>query len=180
MREQQALVVDDHPIIRDSIKQLLVRAFPALHIRDSSGTDRVLEEICSYRGRLSRWISISLVRMVFLIIREIQGCCPTVPIIVFQPLFRRPIRSARFTGRGRRIPVKEVTVGVGRGCSVRPAGRKRSRQPAAPVLSSRLNEVLALLGKGMNRQQIAHELGISGENREHGAGPDWCTSSMRA
>jgi DNA-binding NarL/FixJ family response regulator len=45
MSEKQALLVDDHPIIRESLKQLLQKTFPSILIRGSTGTDRALEEI---------------------------------------------------------------------------------------------------------------------------------------
>jgi CheY-like chemotaxis protein len=45
MSEKQALLVDDHLIIRESLKQLLQKTFPSILIRESTGTDRALEEI---------------------------------------------------------------------------------------------------------------------------------------
>lgn len=163
MHEQQALVVDDHPIIRDGIKQLLVRAFPALHIRDSSGTDRVLEEICSYPWAFVT-LDINLPGQNGLhIIREIQGCCPKVPIIVFS-LFSEDQYGPRALRAGaaayvskERSPLEFVEVVR----SVLRGEKKGQGQPAAPVLSIRETEVLTRLGKGMNRQQIAQELGIN-------------------
>ena len=162
MPEQQALVVDDHPIIRDGIKQLLVRAFPSLHIRDSSGTDGVLEEICSYP-----WAFVTLDinlpgRNGLHIIREIQGCCPGVPIIVFSlfsaeqygPRALRAGAAAYLSKERSPLELVEVVRSVLR-------GEKKAQSQAAPMLSSRETEVLTLLGKGMNRQQIAHELGIN-------------------
>ena len=163
MREQQALVVDDHPIIRDSIKQLLARAFPALHIRDSSGSDRVLEEICSFPWAFVT-LDINLPGQNGLhIIREIQVCCPKVPIIVFSlfsedqygPRALRAGAAAYLSKERSPLELVEVVRSVLR-------GEKKGQSPsAAPVLSSRETEVLTLLGKGMNRQQIAHELGIN-------------------
>ena len=162
MSEQQALVVDDHPIIRDSIKQLLVRAFPSLHIRDSSGTDGILEEICSYP-----WAFVTLDinlpgRNGLHIIRELQGCCARVPIIVFSlyseeqyaPRALRAGAAAYLSKERSPLELVEVVRSVLR-------GEKKPQSHAAPMLSNRESEVLTLLGKGMNRQQIAHELGIN-------------------
>jgi DNA-binding NarL/FixJ family response regulator len=163
MRDQHALVVDDHPIIRDGIKQLLVRAFPPLHIRDSSGTDRVLEEICSYPWAFVT-LHINLPGQNGLhIIREIQGCCQKVPIIVFSlfsedqygPRALRAGAAAYLSKERSPLELVEVVRSVLRG------EKKGRSQPASPVLSGRETEVLTLLGKGMNRQQIAHELGIN-------------------
>ena len=43
---KQALVVDDHPIVRESIKELLQRAFPSVTMKDSSGGNGLIEEVC--------------------------------------------------------------------------------------------------------------------------------------
>jgi DNA-binding NarL/FixJ family response regulator len=163
MSEQQALVVDDHPIIRDGIKQVLVRAFPSLHIRDSPGNDRILEEICSYPWAFVT-LDINLPGQNGLhIIREIQGCCPTVPIIVFSlfsedqygPRALRAGAAAYLSKERSPLELVEVVRSVLRG------EKKGQSKPAGRGLSTRESEVLTLLGKGMNRQQIARELGIN-------------------
>jgi two-component system, NarL family, invasion response regulator UvrY len=83
MSEKRALLVDDHPIIRDSLKQLLQKTFPSILIRVSTGTDSVLEEICSYPWTFVT-LDINLPGQNGLhIIRKIQTCCPQIPIIVF-------------------------------------------------------------------------------------------------
>ena len=148
MREQPALVVDDHPIIRDGIKQVLVRAAPALHIRDSSGTDRVLEEICSYPWAFVT-LDINLPGQNGLhIVRELQGCCSNVPIIVLAS-FPKINTVCALYGQQPPILSKERSplelVEVVR--SVLRGEKKGQRQRAAPVLSSRETEVLSLLGK---------------------------------
>lgn len=43
---QQGLVIDDHPIVREGLKDLLQKAVPALSITTSPGTEGVLEEVC--------------------------------------------------------------------------------------------------------------------------------------
>ncbi len=163
MREQQALVVDDHPIIRDGIKQLLVRAFPSLHIRDSSGAAGVLEEICSYPWAFVT-LDINLRGQNGLhIIREMQGCCPTVPVVVFSlfpaeqygPRALRAGAAAYVSKERSPVELVEVVQSVLRG------EKKDQNTPTARALSGRETEVLNLLGKGMNRRQIAQELGIN-------------------
>jgi DNA-binding NarL/FixJ family response regulator len=42
---QQGLVIDDHPIVREGIKDLLLKEVPSLVITTSSGTDGVLEKV---------------------------------------------------------------------------------------------------------------------------------------
>ena len=128
MSEQQALVVDDHPIIRDSIKQLLARAFPSLHIRDSSGTDGILEEICSYP-----WAFVTLDinlpgRNGLHIIRELQGCCARVPIIVFSLYSEEQYAPRALRAGAAAYLSRTLAVGVSRGRSVSPAGRKKTSE----------------------------------------------------
>src|SRR5262245_40577558 len=80
---QQALVVDDHPIIRDGIKQLLLLVFPSMTIRDSSGAEGVVEEICGFPWSFVT-LDINLPNQNGLhIIKEAQTCRPEIPIIVF-------------------------------------------------------------------------------------------------
>ena len=43
---QQGLVIDDHPIVREGLKDLLKKAIPAFSITTSPGTEGVLEEVC--------------------------------------------------------------------------------------------------------------------------------------
>ena len=82
--KQQALVVDDHPVVRNGIKQLLHRAFPSMFIKESSGTDGVIEEICG-----DPWSFVTLDLSLpggqngLHIIRQINSCCPQILIIVF-------------------------------------------------------------------------------------------------
>ncbi|HKU53316.1 MAG TPA: response regulator transcription factor, partial [Nitrospira sp.] len=80
---KQALVVDDHPIVRDSIKELLQRAFPSVTVMDSSGGNGLLEEVCG-----TPWVfvvlDINLPGQNGLdIIKQTKVRRPDIPIIVF-------------------------------------------------------------------------------------------------
>ena len=80
---KQALVVDDHPIVRDSVREMLQRAFPSIQIKDSSGSDGVLQEICH-----SPWqfvvLDINLPGQNGIdIIKQTRISCPEIPSIVF-------------------------------------------------------------------------------------------------
>ena len=162
MSEKQALLVDDHPIIRDSLKQLLQKTFPSILIRVSTGTDSVLQEICSYPWAFVT-LDINLPGQNGLhIIRKIQTCCPQIPIIVFS-LFSenqyrlRALRAGAVgyvSKEGSPLELVEVIK------SVLGGKPKASEKIIRIVLSPRETEILTLLAKGMNRQEIAEALTI--------------------
>ena len=162
MSEKQALLVDDHPIIRDSLKQLLQKTFPSILIRVSTGTDSVLQEICSYP-----WVFVTLDINLpgqngLHIIRKIQTCCPQIPIIVFSLFSENQyrLRALRAGAVGyvskEGSPLKLVEVIK----SVLGGKPKASEKVIRIVLSPRETEILTLLAKGMNRQEIAEALTI--------------------
>ena len=163
MSEKQALLVDDHPIIRESLKQLLQKTFPSILIRESTGTDSALEEICSYPWTFVI-LDINLPSQNGLrIIRKIQTCCPQIPIIVFS-LFSenqyrlRALRAGAVdyvSKEGSPLKLVDVIKCVLRGKT------KASENIIRIVLSPRETEILTLLAKGMNRQEIAQALTIN-------------------
>jgi len=163
MSEKQALLVDDHPIIRDSLKQLLQKAFPSILIRVSSGTESALEEICSYPWTFVT-LDINLPGQNGLhLIRKLQTCCPQIPIIVFS-LFSenqyrlRALRAGAVdyvSKEGSPLKLVDVIKCVLRGKT------KASENIIRIVLSPRETEILTLLAKGMNRQEIAQALTIN-------------------
>ena len=161
MDEKQALIVDDHPIIRESLKQLLQQTFPSLLIHESTGTDGVLEEICSYPWTFVT-LDINLPGQNGLqIIKRIQTCCPRTPLIVFS-LFAEDGYRARALRAGAaaskdRSPLELVKVIK----TVLRGDRKTIGLHAEIVLSNREAEVLRLLARGMSRQDIAQTLGLS-------------------
>jgi len=80
---QQGLVIDDHPIVREGLKDLLQKAVPALSITTSPGTEGVLEEVC---GRHWAFIvlDLNLPRFHGLdIVKQAKSHCPKTPILVF-------------------------------------------------------------------------------------------------
>ena len=162
MSEKQALLVDDHPIIRDSLKQLLQKTFPSILIRVSTGTYSVLQEICSYPWAFVT-LDINLPGQNGLhIIRKIQTCCPQIPIIVFSLFSENQyrLRALRAGAVGyvskEGSPLKLVEVIK----SVLGGKPKASEKVIRIVLSPRETEILTLLAKGMNRQEIAEALTI--------------------
>lgn len=80
---QQGLVIDDHPIVREGIKDLLQKAVPALSITTSPGTEGVLEEVC---GRHWAFVVVDLNLPGFHgfdIVKQAKSHCPKTPILVF-------------------------------------------------------------------------------------------------
>lgn len=162
---KQALVVDDHPIVRDGVRDLLQRAFPSIQVKDSSGSDEVLQEICR-----SPWefvvLDINLPGQNGIdIIKQTRSTCPEIPIVVFS-LFSERQYAARALRAGAvaylskdRSPrdlvdiVRELLAG------------ERIRKPRAaiiaqPLLSDREVQVLSLFVKGMSLKEISHQLHI--------------------
>lgn len=163
MSEKQALLVDDHPIIRESLKQLLQKTFPSILIRESTGTDSALEEICSYPWTFVI-LDINLPSQNGLrIIRKIQTCCPQIPIIVFSLFSENQYRLRALRAGAVDYVSKEGSplklVDVIRSVLRRKA--KASENIIRIVLSPRETEILTLLAKGMNRQEIAQALTIN-------------------
>lgn len=163
MSEKQALLVDDHPIIRESLKQLLQKTFPSILIRESTGTDSALEEICSYPWTFVI-LDINLPSQNGLrIIRKIQTCCPQIPIIVFSLFSENQYRLRALRAGAVDYVSKEGSplklVDVIR--SVLRRKTKASENIIRIVLSPRETEILTLLAKGMNRQEIAQALTIN-------------------
>jgi two-component system invasion response regulator UvrY len=164
MNGPQALVVDDHPIVRDGIKQLLRGAFPSIQIREFSGAHGVLKEICSYPWTFIT-LDINLPGQIGLqIIKKIQTCCPYLPVIVFSmfpenqygPRALRAGAAAYVSKERSALELVDTVKAVLRG------EHKRSGLTQHSIaLSKRENEVLNLTAKGMDRRQIAQALKIN-------------------
>jgi DNA-binding NarL/FixJ family response regulator len=162
MSDKQALVVDDHPIIRESLKQFLQETFPSLLIRDSPGTEDVLEEICSYPWTFVT-LDINLPGENGLnIIRKVHACCPQIPIVVFS-LFPEDQYTSRALRAGAAAYVSKARSASELVQVIKSIlrGEKKSGEPMTQmVLSTRESEVLRLLAKGLDREEIATSLGI--------------------
>jgi DNA-binding NarL/FixJ family response regulator len=164
MNDKQALVVDDHPIIRDGIKHLLEKAFPSIHIRESQGTDGVVDEICGFPWAFVT-LDINLPGQNGLhVLKQAKVRCPRTPIIVFS-LFSEDQYGPRAIRTGAsayvskdRSPVQLVEV-VKR--ILRGEKQQLSKVTLSLLLSDRETEVLNLIAKGMDRKQIAETLGIN-------------------
>src|SRR5688572_5150392 len=164
MNEKQALVVDDHPILRDGIKHLLEKAFPSIQIRESQGADGVVEEICGFSWTFVT-LDINLPGQNGLhVLKQAKARCPRTPIIVFS-LFSedsygpRAIRTgaSAYVSKDRSpLELVDVVKSVLRG-----EKQHLSKATLSLLLSDRETEVLNLIAKGMDRKQIAQTLGIN-------------------
>lgn len=160
---QQGLIIDDHPIVREGIKDLLQKTVPSILIRTSSGTDGILEEVCS-----DQWafviLDINLPGHHGLdIVRKAKTCCPETPILVYslyaeEQYATRALRAGAVAYVSKDRPPSALVESVKatlRGETVnRPAVRH-------PVLSVREIQVLRLLATGMKHQEIARQLAIN-------------------
>ncbi|HEU4683754.1 MAG TPA: response regulator transcription factor [Nitrospira sp.] len=163
---RQALIVDDHPIVREGVKELLQKAFPFILIKDSSGADGVLNEMCSCQWAFVV-LDINLPGQNGIdVIKKARVSCPDVPIVVFS-LFperqyaARALRAGAVAYLSKDRPPPDLVEAVESALRGGPA--KKPRERAVPVLSDREVQVLTYLAKGLSRKEISKELGIDGK-----------------
>ena len=163
---KEALVVDDHPIVRDGVRELLAKAFPSVVLKGSSGDHDAVKEICA-----TPWafvvLDINLVGQNGIdIIKQVKRCCPKIPIVVFS-LFSEKQYAARALRAGAVAYVSKDRSPNDLVNAVRMIleGKAIKKPPEAvisqPLLSDREAQVLRLFVKGLNRQEIAHSLKIN-------------------
>lgn len=163
---KQALVVDDHPIVREGVRDLLQRAFPSLLIKDSPGSDGVLKEVCEYP-----WVfvvlDINLPGQNGLdIIKKAKSCCPGIPIIVFslyseRQYAARALRAGAIAYLSKDRSPRDLIDVVTMALEGKPVKKPREAMVSQPVLSDREVQVLGLFVKGMSRKEISQALSIS-------------------
>jgi DNA-binding NarL/FixJ family response regulator len=160
---RQALVVDDHPLVREAVRGLLQNAFPWLHVELSSGGHEVLEDVCRRPWDVVV-LDINLPGGSGIdILKKTRKCCGDTPIIVFS-LFPEMQYASRALGAGAAaylskdcspFDLVEVVRAILSGNKI---GRRAVKKSP---LSNRELEVLTLLGKGMRRAEIAKHLSLS-------------------
>lgn len=165
---KQALIVDDHPVMRGGVKALLEKEFPSLTFKESSGEDGIIEEICGHN-----WVFVVLDISLpggngIDIIKKTHDRCPEIPIIAFS-LFpksqfgARALRAGAVAYLSKDSEAQELIDAVKmalRGGAHRDSSDLSKSQLA---LSDRELQVLTLFGKGMTRKEISQYLNISGK-----------------
>ena len=163
---KQALVVDDHPIVREGVRELLQRAFPSLLIKDSPGSDGVLKEVCEYPWAFVV-LDINLPGQNGLdIIKKAKSCCPGIPIIVFslyseRQYAARALRAGAIAYLSKDRSPRDLIEVVTMALEGKPVKKPREAMVSQPVLSDREVQVLGLFVKGMSRKEISQALSIS-------------------
>lgn len=162
---KQALVVDDHPVVRDGVKELLQKAFPSLQVNTSSGDAGLLEEVCG-----TAWVFIVLDinlpgKNGLDIIKRTQSCCPALPIVAFSlysesQYAARALRAGAVAYVSKERPPTDLIETVKAILEGRPLHTTREIMVSRPVLSDREVQVLGLLVRGLNRNDIAQALHI--------------------
>lgn len=162
----QALLVDAHPIVRKAVKQVLQTAFPFLGVKESSGGNDVVREICEYPWALVI-MDINLPgQNGIAIIKKAKASCPMTPIMVFGTYSERryAARAHRagataYLSKDRSIDHFINTVGTVLDWQ-KPKARREVTVSESTVLSERELQVLKLFAKGLSRREIARELKI--------------------
>jgi DNA-binding NarL/FixJ family response regulator len=163
-RTTDALIVDDHPIVRQAIKSLLEDSFPTVRVTECDPYTSVVNRICG-----GNWAFVVLdmnlpQRNGLDILKAVRATGNHVPIVVFslyaeEQYAARAIRAGAnaYVSKDRppRDLVDAIDVILTRGgmCLVPAAAR--------PALSDREVQVLSLLTKGIPRKEIGHILHIS-------------------
>ena len=163
---KQALVVDDHPIVRDGIKELLQKAFPSVTIKDSSGADGLLDEVCSYPWAFVV-LDINIPGQNGLdIIKKTKARRPEIPIIVFslypeRQYVARALRAGAAAYLSKERPpgdLVEIAKSILEGGAIK---KPREVLVSQPLLSDREVQVLSLFVRGLSRKEISQELNIN-------------------
>ena len=164
---RQALIVDDHPIVRDGMKELLQQSFPSIVIKSSSGssgTSGLLQELCAYPWSFVV-LDLNLPEVNGLdIIKKTHARCPKLPIFAFS-LYSQRQYAARVLRAG-------AVAYISKDCSPQVLIQvvqqflegepvKQLRGLSKPLLSDRELQVLTLLVKGESRKHISAKLGIT-------------------
>ena len=163
---RQALVVDDHPIVRGGIKDFLQQVFPTILIKTSSGAAGALEEVCGYP-----WAFVVLDLNLhghngIDLLKKASARRPDLPIIVFSSFLEsqyatRSLRAGAraYLSKGR--PPADLVDAVK--LVLQGKATKRRADTTQPALSAREIQVLTCFGKGMSAKEVAVALHLSGK-----------------
>jgi DNA-binding NarL/FixJ family response regulator len=158
---KQALVVDDHPIVRQALKDLLQTNFPFLKVKTSASNEGIVDEICG-----TPWAFVVLDLNLrhgkgLDILNQTKRCCPKLPIIIFsvhsQGYAGRALRAGATAYLSKESPPADL-LALARQIL---GGSQITKASTQPKLSQRELQVLTLLAEGLRRNEIANRLDIS-------------------
>jgi len=165
---KQALVIDDHPILRNGVKDILQASFPFLTIKASPGSTDLLQTISRRRWAFVV-LDINLPGQNGIdIIKQIRLRCPSLSIIVFshypeKQYATRSLRAGASAYLSKERQPRELVRAVKSVINASPTREPDEPPPLKPTLSNREVQVLSLIVKGMSRKEISQTLCIDGK-----------------
>jgi DNA-binding NarL/FixJ family response regulator len=163
----QALLVDPHPIVRKAVKEVLKTAYPFIRIKEFSGGQDLLREICGF-GWAFVIMDIHLPDQNAIgIIKKAKARCPMTPIIVFSMYpetqsANRALRAGALAYLSKDRSVDDLIDTVGSALGVRQPQRcQEATGSQHTILSRREVQVLKLFAQGLSRSEMAKKLRIS-------------------
>lgn len=172
------LLIDDHPIVRDALKQLLLQLYSGASIAEAASAREAMEVLPQKRWDVI-FLDISLPdRSGLDLVRDLQSLAPDVPILVFsgmreEEFGERMLKSGAWGFLPKCSTMSELETAVQR---VRSGKKYISPDLAAKLMESAIHpmpetphealsarelEVLRLIGAGDAVSEIAARLSIS-------------------
>jgi two-component system, NarL family, invasion response regulator UvrY len=162
-RTKDALIIDDHPIVREAIKGVIEQSFADVRVTECDGRTSVVNRICG-----ANWAFVVLdmnlpERNGLDILKAVKASGNNVPVVAFslyseEQYAARAIRAGAKAYVSKAHPPRELVEVIHLVLSG--GGVRRSPASAPPILSDREVQVLSLLTKGISRKEIAHVLRI--------------------
>jgi len=173
------LIADDHTIVREGIKMLLIEAYPAAEIVDVSDSEELLKQVWS-----SKWdVIISDISMPpgdsgLEAIKKIKEHTPTTPVIILsmhapEQYAVRAIKSGASSYLTKGAATLELVNAVNHVLSgkkfltpdvvsvLADAFENSTNRKTLEQLSEREMEVFIMLAKGKTISEIAHEISLN-------------------
>lgn len=172
------LIVDDHPLVRHGLKQLLADEFPGVEVAEAANARAALD----YVGKVQFDVVVLDInlpgRSGFEVLQELKKSLPALPVLVLTayPEDQLAVRALEAGAAGfvtKQSASEELAVALRRvlaggsyistSLAEKIAGRMRLGFQAAPHerLSAREFEVMTMLARGRSLKEIAYELSLS-------------------
>jgi DNA-binding NarL/FixJ family response regulator len=162
----EALLVDTHAIVRKAVKEVLRTAFPCIGIKESSGGQDLVGEICGFPWAFVMMDIHLPGQNAIEIIKMAKSCCPMTPIIVFSTYSERQyatraLRAGAVVYLSKDRSLDDLIDAVRLALDVRRPQKRLDATVCKPtMLSRREREVLKLFAQGLSRKEIAKRLSI--------------------